>query len=148
MAERGFALDQRHAPHFLDFRRYLGPEVHFAEIQWEKYGAPRFALNVGKASIGGTLCHGEHVPAGEMGPGQAPEYVRVYPRGDGSSTRHWFRQDRTWFELVRTGSRLRPADEVVSDLIHLFAEAEHYLSDGTLGPHCRRTTNFWARNAA
>lgn len=127
MADHGFALDQRHAPQFLEFRRYLGPEIQFAEIQWEKYGAPRFALNVGRASVAGTLCHGELVPGGEVGPGQAPVYVRLYARGNGSSTRHWFRQDHTWLERVRTGRRLRPAGEVVSELIDLFAEAELYL---------------------
>lgn len=135
LLERGFAIDQRHAPQFVDFRRSRGDRVDFIEFQWEKYGRPRFKLSFGQVSARGTIASGLHTPAQDVGPGQAPRYVSLCPRGSGSSTRHWFCQDAAlWARLL--GRSPRTAAEVVAELAALLPEVDAYFDHGRLGPHC------------
>lgn len=147
MATKGFVLDQRHAPHFMDFRRAAGDRVQFLEIQWEKYGKPRFKVSVGEVSSKGTVCHGDHIDAKDVGPGQAPQYSCLYPQGDGSSTRHWFRQDRALLAALIHRSRLYPPEAPIGQLIDLFHEAEAYWVSGKVGEHMRLISNPWAKDA-
>jgi hypothetical protein len=144
MIEKGFALDQRHAPQFIDFRRVVGDRVQFFEIQWEKYGRPRFTVNFGSASTNGTISHNQHIDANDIGPGQAVEYCRIHPNGNGSSTRHWFRQDRPFVAALFAGSWLYPPEQIVQQLMDLFAEAEIYWSTGTVGKYSKVIKNSWA----
>lgn len=135
LVERGFAIDQRHSPQFVDFRRTRGDRVDFIEFQWEKYGRPRVKLSFGHVSAQGTIACGVHTPAQDVGPGQAPRYICLYPRGNGSSTRHWFCQDAAlWARLL--GRQPRTATEVASELAALLPEVDAYLDHGQLGPHC------------
>ena len=144
----GFDIDQRHAPSFIDFRRFKGDRVEFISIQWEKSGRPRFKLSFGAASIKGTLAHGKHVRPEDIDPGSAPTYCCIYPTGDGSSTRHWFRQDRSLWQFLLGRSRLRPAEEVLADLRRLHPQVDDYLRTGSIGANCRLDNNAWAANAA
>lgn len=146
MKAKGFQIDQRHAPNCIDFRRTEGEQVQFFEIQWEKYGRPRFVANFGHASVKGTICHNTPVPSSDIGAGQAPEYCRLHPNGSGSSTRHWFRQDRPFFSALLARKRMYPPDQPIQQLITLFAEAEGYWRSNVVGPHSRLITNRWAHN--
>ena len=145
MEAKGFSIDQRHAPNFWDFRRTVNGRVQFFEIQWDKYGRPRFTANFGHVSAKGTVCYGKRVPAADIGPGQAPEYCRLHP-GSGPSTRHWFRQDRSLLSALFKG-RLHAPERPVLQLIELFAEAEAYWASGRPGPHSNLITNTWAQDA-
>ncbi|MDB5177463.1 MAG: hypothetical protein JWN75_1131 [Candidatus Saccharibacteria bacterium] len=147
LAAKGFTLNQRHAPHFIDFYRTVDERVQFLEIQWEKYGKPRFAVNVGQVSTKGTICYGEHIEAKDVGPGQAPQYCRVYPNGNGSSTRHWFRQDRPMISALLTRSRLYAPEVPIRQLLDLFNEIEEYWRSGQVGQHMFLTSNAWAKDA-
>jgi hypothetical protein len=148
MLARGFDLDQRNAPQFLEFRRTQGDEMQFVEIQWEKYGRPRFKVTAGFASQKGVICHGKQVEATEVGTGQAPRYVALYPTGNGSSTRHWFRQDKSLISALVSGNRLYPPEETVEKLILLYQELEDYFCTREPGAHCRTHVNAWSQNAA
>lgn len=148
LREVGFKMDQRHAPNFIDFRRFKDDRVEFISIQWEKSGRPRFKLSFGAASGHGTIVHGKHVPAEDVDPGSAPTYCCIYPTGDGSSTMHWFRQDRSLWQLLLGQSRLRPAEEVLADLQRLHPQVEDYFRTATIGANCRLNTNAWAANVA
>jgi hypothetical protein len=147
LIERGFTIDQRHAPQFIDFRRSRGDRVDFVEFQWEKSGRPRFKLSFGTVSSGGTIAHAVHTPAQDVGPGQAPVYVCLYPNGTGSSTRHWFCQDAPfWARLF--GSPPRPPTEVAAQLVALLPEVDGYLLNSIMGPHCFETPNPPFKNAS
>jgi hypothetical protein len=146
--ELGFHMDQRQAPNFIDFRRRKDDRVEFISIQWEKSGRPRFKLSFGATSSVGTFAHGKHVPPEDVDPGSAPSYCCIYPTGDGSSTRHWFRQDRPLYQRILGRGRLRPTEEVLADLRRLQPQVEEYFQTGTIGSNCRMTTNAWAANAA
>ncbi|MDB5795860.1 MAG: hypothetical protein JWR25_2239 [Noviherbaspirillum sp.] len=147
MTAKGFVLDQRHAPHFMDFRRTLADRMQFLEIQWEKYGRPRFKVSVGQVSARGTISHGEHIDAKDVGPGQAPQYCCLYPQGDGSSTRHWFRQDRSFLAALIHRDSLHPPEMPVGQLLELFGEVEEYWLSGKIGKHLRLISNSWAKDA-
>jgi hypothetical protein len=147
LVDRGFSIDLRHAPHFVDFRRSREDQVDFLEIQWEKYGRPRFKVSFGTVSAKGTVADGIYTSAQDMGPGQAPCYVCLYPRGNGSSTRHWFCQDAPlWARLL--GRPARPASQVTAQLASLLPEVDEYLLNGRLGPHCFEHPNPPFANAA
>lgn len=135
LLERGFRIDQRHAPHFIDFRRPRGQRVDFLEFQWEKWGSPRFNLLFGSVGAAGTVGMGMHTLAEDVGPGQAPLHVSLHPRGTGSSTRHWFCQDAPfWLRLLGRGPR--PAAQVCAELIALLPEVDTFFEHGRLGAHC------------
>lgn len=148
MQTRGFELDQRNAPHFLEFRRIHGEEMQLVEIQWEKYGKPRFKVTAASASRKGVVCHGKMIEATEIGTGQAPSYVALYPTGSGSSTRHWFRQDKSLISALVSGNRLHAPEEIVEKLTTLYPELEEYFRTREPGAHCRIHVNDWSQNAA
>lgn len=144
----GFEVDQRHGPGFVDFRRRSGERVEFIEIQWEKYGRPRFKLSFGTVSAHGTVSHGSLIPANEVGPGQAPSYVILYPTGKGGSTRNWFCQDKPLWLTILTLRRLKAPEQVCDELLQFFPEVESYFATGETGPHCRVHRNPWSRDSA
>jgi hypothetical protein len=144
----GFEADQRHAPHFLDFRRIKPDRIEFISIQWEKSGRPRFKLMFGTTGRNGTISHGKHVQPSDVDPGSAPVYHCLYPLGDGSSTRHWFRQDRSLWQSILKRTRLRDTKEVISDVQRLSSQVDEYFRTGRVGPNCRKVINPWASNAA
>jgi hypothetical protein len=53
------------------------------------------------------------------------------------SSRSWFRQDSTLLQRLLGQPALRPPDDVVDELIALFAELERYWANGEVGPHVR-----------
>jgi len=134
---KDFSSDLRSAPNFLCYRRIEADEVHVCDIQWEKYGRPRFVLNFGKAPADGVVdILGKHVMPEDILPSHAPIRGRLTPHS-GGMTGSWFRQDRPLIERLVTWSRLRPPEQVISQLMTLFAEVEEFWKSGTIGPHMR-----------
>jgi len=134
LQDRGFALDSRDAPQLTQFRRSVGEEVHILEIQWEKYGSPTFVINFGTCPASGLDTPRGHFPPEAVYVGWLKESGRLQPRR-GHSSRNWFSQSKPWLQRVLSGSRLRPPEGVVDDLLGLFPEVEHYWTDGTIGAH-------------
>ena len=137
----GFVVDQRNGPEALTFRRVRGERLQFVSIQWEHGGGPRFKLAFGAVSPKGTFCRGEHIRPGDVGPGTAPVYLCLYPTGNGSSTRHWFRQDRTLWNSILTRKRLRSPYEVVVEVRRLHSQVADFFRAGIVGPNCRQQVN-------
>ncbi|MGE0269380.1 MAG: DUF4304 domain-containing protein [Candidatus Omnitrophota bacterium] len=131
----GFDLDRKNSPVFIEFRRIDGDIVHLFDIQWEKYGRPRFVVNFGTCPAAGMETGGKHYPPSEVSAGWTPVRGRLQP-GRGSTTSNWFCQDRPlWRRLF--GKNLRSPAEVVSLLIKLFEELETFWKTGAVGPHLR-----------
>jgi hypothetical protein len=42
MTVKGFSPDFRHMPTFMVFRKIADNKIYVCDIQWEKYGRPRF----------------------------------------------------------------------------------------------------------
>ena len=141
---RGFTPDMVHAPQFFSFRRSLPTGVHVFDLQFEKYGRPRFVVNFGMCSNAGALSHGEQVSPERILPSQTPQGGRLQP-GRGSRTSSWFRQDRSLFDRL-TGQADHAPFQVVGTLIDLFPELESYWSTGTIGPHMRALARPWVRD--
>lgn len=53
VAVRGFARDDRDSPQRQIYRRIRGERLDVFDIQWEKYGLPRFVVNYGTGSSAG-----------------------------------------------------------------------------------------------
>jgi hypothetical protein len=76
---RGFEIDQRYAPNVLEFRRFAGDEVHVFDIQWEKYGAPRFVVNFGKCPATGVEFAGDAIPPERISAAHCSTNGRLQP---------------------------------------------------------------------
>jgi hypothetical protein len=111
---KGFALSEANAPFSWEFRRVVGGDEQSFDIQWEKYGRPRFVVNFSSR--------------GRCG--------RLQP-GSGTGTSSWFRQDPTILDRLLLRAALRAPAEVVDELIALFSELEQFFSEGLVGKHVR-----------
>lgn len=140
-AARGFTLDLRLQPVSVIFRRHAGDRVEMFELQWDKYGTPRFAIRFGACPSEGLDIKGETTPAEETLPTWCNEVGSLQPRR-GFSTRSWFRQDSTWLQRIVGRPPLRPPSEVADELLAMFPEIEQYWASGDVGPHLK----IWRRD--
>src|SRR5215510_765357 len=70
-SERGFVRGKATSM-FTPFRRIRGSVAHVFDIQWDKYGAPRFVINFGEASSSGVTFQGEQIPSDKLDPVHCP----------------------------------------------------------------------------
>jgi hypothetical protein len=143
MEGKGFRTDTRDMPHFLAFRRVTPERVYVCDIQWEKYGRPRFVLNFGGCGPQGVVCDGKEIEPADVTASATPWNGRLWP-GPSPATSNWFRQDRSLLRRLWKGSSLRPPDEVIRDLVDLFPEVEDYWENGTVGKHIHVRTVRWS----
>ena len=106
------------------------------EVQWDKYGRPRFVLLFGTCPAEGLRLDDVVIPPDETLPTWCADIGSLQPRR-GTATRTWFRQDATVLQRVMGRPALRAPDEVVNELVELFPELERYWADGEVGPHLR-----------
>jgi hypothetical protein len=132
--DKGFRIDLRKMPQFLNFRRITSEGIYVCDIQWEKSGLPRFVLNFGSCGPNGVMFCGKEVGPPDITPSLTPSRGRLMP-GRPQFISGWFRQDRGLIQRLWKGSRLRSPDEVVGDLITLFPEVEAYWESGVIGRH-------------
>lgn len=131
---QGFHVDKKNLPISLCFRRIVESEAHIFDIQWEKYGRPRFTVNVGRCPAAGYEISGQHYAPEAVLPGWTSEGGRLQPR-PGFSSACWFRQDKPFLKSLFSRQKLRPAEEVVTELITLFVEAEMWWLSRIRLPH-------------
>jgi hypothetical protein len=136
MLEKGFKVDLRDMPTFMGFRKITNDRVYVCDIQWEKYGRPRFVLNFGSCGPHGVICHGNEIDPHDVTASSVSSAGRLTAR-PGPQLSCWFRQDRTLLRRVISWSALRNPDEVVAELITRFGEVEEYWSRGLVGRHLR-----------
>ena len=136
LVARRFVADLRNQPTSTVFRRAAGTRVQIVEVQWEKYGKPRFAVHFGTCPAEGLHFQGRFCSADDMLPTWCPDTGSLQPRR-GVSSHAWFRQDRTLLQRLIGQPALRPPDDVLDELIALFAELERYWANGAVGPHMR-----------
>jgi hypothetical protein len=134
MQQRGFVLDERDAPNFLRFRRITPTEAHIVEIQWEKYGRPRFAINFGRCSKDGVVIRGERFPVEKISANWLLGSGRLQP-GRKKTVGGWFRQDKPLVTRLFSSEKQVPASKVIAQLISLYPEVEEYWERGTVGQH-------------
>jgi hypothetical protein len=145
MEGKGFRTDSRDLPHFLAFRRITPDRIYVCDIQWEKYGRPRFVLNFGSCGSQGVVCHGKEINPADVTASATPWRGRLMP-GRPPSISRWFRQDRSLLQGLWKGSSLRPPDETIRDLIDLFTEVEDFWNSGIIGKHIQVLTVRWSVN--
>ncbi|MEZ0261193.1 MAG: hypothetical protein ACAH80_09295 [Alphaproteobacteria bacterium] len=138
MQRRGFTVDKRDLPVFLRFWRIKDDEAHLFDIQWEKYGRPRFIVNFGRCPAAGLVIRGKHYAPQDVLASWTPEGGRLQPQ-PGTSSRSWFRQDKPFLQSLFSREKLRPADEVIAvDLLCTFGEVEMWWESRTRMAHMHR----------
>ena len=141
--DRGFVVDERRQPGSTVFRRSENHRVDMFEVQWEKYGKPRFAVHFGTCPADGLRVNEAVHAAPDALPTWCPDAGSLQPRR-GAGSRSWFRQDSTIVERLLGRPALRAPGDVVNQLLALFAELERYWRSGDAGPHMR----FWKLTSA
>src|SRR5882672_3893352 len=130
----GFERISRGGSLVVEFRRHAGSVVHVLEVQWEKYGRPRFVINYGTCPSSGFDVHGTHFAPADVCAGWLSDSGRLQPKR-GATTASWFRQDYPLLARLRHRTRLRTESDVVAEAIHLFPELEAYWGSGSIGEH-------------
>lgn len=143
VAASGFKADLRLQPHSTIFRRRTGDRVEMFELQWDKYGAPRFAVHFAVCPIEGLEVNGKMMPLEDTLPTWCNEVGSLYP-GRGFSPRSWFRQDSTWLQRIFGRRARRTPSDVVDELLAWFPEVEQYWANGDVGPHLK----IWRRSSS
>jgi len=133
---RGFVVDRKQAPDFLNFRRCSLDKVEMFDIQWDKNGRPRFTVNFGSCPPGGLSIRGTHYAAEEVSAGwHGVSHGRLQPTT--GLKQSWFGQDDPQLEGQLADARLHTPGELVGLLLDLLREVETYWTSGTVGPHLR-----------
>jgi hypothetical protein len=136
VVERGFVVDSRNQPHSTEFRRRAGNVVQIFSVQWEKYGAPRFAVHFGTCPAEGLSVNGTmHAPEDTL-PTWLPDSGTLQP-GRGAAARSWFRQDASLLQRLMGKPAVRSPSAPIDELLALFLEIEEYWSTGKVGPHIK-----------
>jgi hypothetical protein len=143
MERKGFNTDSRDMPQFLAFRRITPEKIYVCDIQWEKYGRPRFVLNFGSCGPRGVICHGKEIIPTDVTTSATPRCGRLLP-GRSPHTSSWFRQDRSLLQAVWRRSSLRSPNDVIDNLLNLFPEVEEYWNSGAVGKHVRVFNVPWS----
>jgi hypothetical protein len=134
--DRGFVVDARSQPSSTVFRRRASGRVEMFEVQWEKYGAPRFVVHFGTCPAEGLRLDDAVQPPEDTRPTWCPDAGSLQPRR-GLSSRSWFRQDSGLLPRLLGRPALRAPGDVVNELRELFPEIERYWANGEIGPHLR-----------
>ena len=133
---RGFVVDTSGGPGFIVFRRFGPTSIDVFDIQWEKYGTPRFVVNFGQCEPDGVVHFGESIASSEVLPSMSNARGRLQPNPRyGGTTRRWFCQDRDLLSRVVLRRPDRPAADVVDELIALFPEMDRWFQRRERAPH-------------
>lgn len=132
-SERGFVRGKATSM-FTPFHRIRGSVAQVFDLQWDKYGAPRFVINFGEAPSSGVIFQGELIPPDKLQPVHCPMNGRLQ-RWRGGSLRTWFQLSKPWLETIRTLRWAYSPSEVAGDLIHCFSELETWWATKQEGPH-------------
>ncbi len=138
LESQGFSRDESDAPMFVFFRRHSSDSTQLLDLQWDKYGSPRFVLHFGQCPANGIEFRGERIPREKM----IASWLATSRQGGtlqprrGLSSRAWFRLDPDILMRLK-GKRSRQPAEVVDELLALFPQVEAWWRSGALGPHLR-----------
>ena len=122
LQDKGFTLHMSDAPRCYRFRKTDSDVELECNVQWEKYGSPRFILNFSKRGPKGLIASGRLAPSQRR------------------TLAGWFRQDRPWLVRLISSFKLYPPEQVVAQLIALFGEVEEYWKSGKvarISDYCR-----------
>lgn len=140
---RGFVRARSTHPHFSVFRRFARDRVQVFNVQWDKYGAPRFIVNFGEGPTEGVRLWGRHVAGEALEPQDCPESGRLQRRR-GPYLRCWFQLNKPVLEAIRTRERRYAAEAVVDQLLAAFPEVEAWWENRTVGAHLEITpSEMW-----
>ncbi len=131
---RGFVVDKIHQPQFTVFRRHVGATVQVFDIQWDKYGNPRFVLNFGEAPADGVVRQGKPVPANSIEVFDCSPMLRLQ-RKRGGTMACWFQLRRRPLQQLTSLSRDHTPEQVAAAVVESLAEVEEWWKSKTRGPH-------------
>src|SRR5262249_15893351 len=118
---------------FAPFRRRRGDKVHVFDVQWDKYGAPRFVINFGEAPSSGVEIRGKHIPADDLETYHC--LVGRLQRRRGGSLGTGFELRGALSDAVSSLRWNYQPEEVVAQVIACFTELEAWWQTRREGPH-------------
>ena len=112
----------------------MDTKVHVFDIQWDKYGAPRFVINFGEAPIEGLDVDGKRVPAAKVEMWHCSIGGRLQRRR-GPYLRDWFQLKKPLLEALRSMKWSYDPEEVVGHVKACFHELDAWWASKEEGPH-------------
>ncbi len=128
----GFVRDERRHPRQICFRRRTDSVMHLLSVLWEPRGRPFFALTFSESPLTGVDCHGDHISAEDVLPGNIVLTHGTLQTAPGDL---WFRLDRPLWRRLVAMQRNDDPDQVVDLLMELFPEVVAWWESKTVGPH-------------
>lgn len=121
----------------IPYRRIRDGSNDLIELQFDKYGRPRFVLNFGNAPADGIIdAYGRFVPAKNVCIAQLVQHGRL----------HAFPYSIIWFKpntLLGIRSDEVAVNKVISQFILLAEQVEHWFRTGVSGPNLRIYSDHW-----
>jgi len=137
---KGFGIDKSRQPQFTTFRRITDRTVQVFDIQWDKYGKPRFVINFGEAPIEGVLRYGVPVEARNVEVFDCKPMLRLQRRRGGTMG-CWFQLRRPVLQQLLTFQREYTPEEVVREVLAAFPDAEEWWASRADGRHIHGLSN-------
>ena len=130
---RGFVRTKARNGRLVTFRRPTAGTMQLFDIQWQKYGAPSFVVNIGECPLSGIdMIDIGHVPAEAAQAGWCLRSGRLQrERGPFG----WFKLRKPLLKAIATFQWWYSPEEVTHQVIEYFDEVEQWWSDKKEGPH-------------
>ncbi|MDE1151538.1 MAG: hypothetical protein PW788_03285 [Micavibrio sp.] len=134
--QNGFSADLREAPVMITFRRVQESRISLCNIQWDKAGTARFAVNFGSGAV-------DTVIAGMPGEKLLPQdaFVHNMPtcgRLDSGRDGGWFAQ-APGFVGKLLGKKPRAEQDVMQDVITLLPDIFTFFDKAIVTPRLKFT---------
>lgn len=134
---KGFSCDTKDSPQFYTFRKILNDKICVLDIQFDKYGEPKFALNFSSGRADDIIPNDGNLSANTVcvynfknrGRLKSASQIRL-----SQAELSWFSQDLGIIEKLM-GKKPKSADQVIDDLLNIFPEVEDFFEQGKIGKH-------------
>ena len=114
---------------FTVFRRRDGDKLRVFNIQWDKYGAPRFVINFGELPLRNLSVTEQEIEIHHC------ETIGRLKRTKGPYLWNWFQLKKPLLEAISSWQRRYEPEEVVNQVMAVFPEVEAWWSDKIEGRH-------------
>lgn len=136
MVRLGFQSERRY-DNFFPYRRVRDESDDLIEVQFDKYGRPRFVLNFGSVPADGIIdAYGRFVPTKDVRIAQLVQHGRL----------HAFPYSTIWFRpntLLGFRSDEVAVNKVISHFIFLTEQVERWFRTGVSGPNLQIYSDQW-----
>jgi len=134
--ENGFTVDLRGGPQMVTFRRVNEDRISICDIQWDKYGTARFALNFGCGTVDAIIAG---TPEEKILPQDSFTYnMPTCGRIDSGRDGGWFSEGPNFIGKL-FGKKPRKPEAVADEAVAALPDAFAFFDKGATMPRLKFT---------